>query len=352
MSKYQEYIDLLKKLISIPSFSGNESHTADCIAEFLSNKGILVQRHLHNIYARNTHFSEHAPTVLLNSHHDTVQPNQGYTKDPFSPIIENGRLYGLGSNDAGGSLIALLAAFCHYHEKEMPFNLIFAATAEEEISGANGIESVLPLLGKIDWGIVGEPTEMNIAVAERGLLVLDCTVHGTANHAAYGSKDSALYKAMEDIDFIRNHSFEKSCTYLGKTTMNVTMINAGRQHNIIPDKCTYTIDIRMNAEYSPEEIIEILQAHLQAEIQPRSLRLRPSVIEQSHPLIQAANAMHVPMYASMTMSDQALMRFPTIKFGPGDSHRSHTADEFIYIDEIYKGIETYIDFLSILQDIV
>jgi acetylornithine deacetylase len=280
-----------------------------------------------------------------------VQPNQGYTKDPFSPIIENGRLYGLGSNDAGGSLIALLAAFCHYHDTSLPFNLIFAATAEEEISGPNGIESILPLLGRIDCGIVGEPTEMNIAVAERGLLVLDCTVYGTANHAAYGSKDSALYKAMEDIDFIRNHSFEKSCIYLGKTTMNVTMINAGTQHNIIPDKCTYTIDIRMNAEYSPEEIIEILQTHLQAEIQPRSLRLRPSVIEQSHPLIQAANAMHIPMYASMTMSDQALMRFPTIKFGPGDSHRSHTANEFIYLDEIHKGIDIYIDFLSTLQDL-
>jgi acetylornithine deacetylase len=192
---------------------------------------------------------------------------------------------------------------------------------------------------------------MQIAIAERGLLVLDCTVYGTANHAAYGSKDSALYKAMEDIDFIRNHSFEKSCTYLGKTTMNVTMINAGTQHNIIPDKCTYVIDIRMNAEYLPEEIIGILQSHLHAEIKPRSLRLRPSLIEQTHPLIQAGNAMHIPMYASMTMSDQALMRFPTIKFGPGDSHRSHTADEFIYLHEIHQGIDKYIDFLSILQDL-
>jgi acetylornithine deacetylase len=351
MIEYQEYIELLQLLISIPSYSGNEEQTADSIAVFLQRKGIIVERHIHNVYARNSRFSEDLPTLLLNSHHDTVQPNQGYSRDPFEPCIENDRLYGLGSNDAGGSLIALLATFCQYHDAELPYNLIFAASAEEEISGPNGIESLLPLLGKIDCGIVGEPTGMQIAIAERGLLVLDCTVYGTANHAAYGSKDSALYKAMEDIDFIRNHSFEKSCTYLGKTTMNVTMINAGTQHNIIPDKCTYTIDIRMNAEYSPEEIIEILQAHLQAEIQPRSLRLRPSVIEQSHPLIQATNAMHVPMYASMTMSDQALMRFPTIKFGPGDSHRSHSADEFIYLHEIHQGIDKYIDFLSILQDL-
>lgn len=351
MIEYQEYIELLQLLISIPSYSGNEEQTADSIAVFLQRKGIFVERHTHNVYARNSRFSEDLPTLLLNSHHDTVQPNQRYSRDPFEPCIENDRLYGLGSNDAGGSLIALLATFCQYHDAELPYNLIFAATAEEEISGPNGIESLLPLLGKIDCGIVGEPTGMQIAIAERGLLVLDCTVYGTANHAAYGSKDSALYKAMEDIDFIRNHSFEKSCTYLGKTTMNVTMINAGTQHNIIPDKCTYTIDIRMNAEYSPEEIIAILQSHLQAEIHPRSLRLRPSLIEQTHPLIQAGNAMHIPMYASMTMSDQALMRFPTIKFGPGDSHRSHSADEFIYLHEIHQGIDKYIDFLSILQDL-
>ena len=351
MIEYQEYIELLQLLISIPSYSRNEEQTADSIAVFLQRKGIIVERHINNVYARNSQFSEGLPTLLLNSHHDTVKPNQGYSRDPFEPCIENDRLYGLGSNDAGGSLIALLATFCQYHDAELPYNLIFAATAEEEMSGPNGIESLLPLLGKIDCGIVGEPTGMQIAIAERGLLVLDCTVYGTANHAAYGSTDSALYKAMEDIDFIKNHSFEKSCSYLGKTTMNVTMINAGTQHNIIPDKCTYVIDIRMNAEYMPEEIIGILQSHLHAEIKPRSLRLRPSLIEQTHPLIQAGNAMHIPMYASMTMSDQALMRFPTIKFGPGDSHRSHTADEFIYLHEIHQGIDKYIDFLSILQDI-
>ena len=351
MIQYQEYIELLQLLISIPSYSGNEEQTADCIADFLHNKGIIVARYIHNVYARNSRFSEDLPTVLLNSHHDTVKPNQGYSRDPFEPCTENDRLYGLGSNDAGGSLIALLATFCHYHDAELPYNLIFAATAEEEISGRYGIESILPLIGDIDCGIVGEPTGMQIAIAERGLLVLDCTVYGTASHAAYGSADNALYKAMEDIHFIKNHSFEKSCSFLGKTMMNVTMINAGTQHNIIPDKCTYVIDIRMNAEYLPEEIIGILQSHLHAEIKPRSLRLRPSLIEQTHPLIQAGNAMHIPMYASMTMSDQALMHFPTIKFGPGDPTRSHTADEFIYLHEIHQGIDKYIDFLSILQDI-
>ena len=351
MIQYQEYIELLQLLICLPSYSGNEEQTADSIADFLQRKGIIVERHIHNVYARNSRFSEDLPTLLLNSHHDTVKPNQGYSRDPFEPSIENDRLYGLGSNDAGGSLIALLAAFCQYHNAELPFNLIFAATAEEEISGRNGIESILPLIGNIDCGIVGEPTGMQIAIAERGLLVLDCTVYGTASHAAYGSADSALYKAMEDIHFIKNHSFEKSCSFLGKTMMNVTMMSAGTQHNIIPDKCTYVIDIRMNAEYLPEEIIGILQSHLHAEIKPRSLRLRPSLIEQTHPLIQAGNTMQIPMYASMTMSDQALMHFPTIKFGPGDSNRSHTADEFIYLHEIHQGIDRYIDFLSILQDI-
>lgn len=351
MSQVQEYIELLQLLISIPSISRSENQTADCIENFFTKKGIVVERHLNNVYARNLLFADHLPTLLLNSHHDTVQPNAGYTKDPFSPIIEDGKLCGLGSNDAGGALIALLATFCQYHDKTLPFNLIFAATAEEEISGVNGIESILPLLGTIACGIVGEPTSMHIAIAESGLLVLDCTVSGTANHAAYGSIDNALYKALEDIEFIRNHSFEKECRYLGKSTMNVTMINAGTQHNIIPDTCTYTIDIRMNAEYMPEEIIEILHSHLHADIKPRSLRLRPSLTDKTHPLVQAGIAMGIPLFASLTMSDQALMPFPTIKFGPGDSKRSHTADEYIYLDEIHQGIVQYIDFLSILQNI-
>ena len=351
MIKHQEYIDLLSKLISIPSFSGSESQTADFIADFVEKKGMYSQRYLNNVFIRNVHYNDNLPTILLNSHHDTVKPNEGYSKDPFSPIIENGALYGLGSNDAGGSLVSLLATFSHFYDAELPFNLIYAATAEEEISGHNGIEALLPKLGTIDCGIVGEPTEMNIAIAERGLLVLDCTVSGTASHAAYGSGDNALYKAMEDITFLKEFSFEKSCKYLGNTTLNVTIINGGLQHNVIPDSCTYTIDIRMNAEYTGEDIIALLQPHLHATIKPRSLRLRPSIIEENHIFIKAGKALHIPLYPSLTMSDQALMPFPTIKFGPGNSHRSHTADEFIFLSEIYEGIELYIQFLTKLRDI-
>ena len=341
-------LDLLKNLIATPSFSREEEHTATLLEAFLQAKGIEVRRHFNNIIARNLHYDAAKPTILLNSHHDTVKPNKAYTIDPFTPLEKEGKLYGLGSNDAGGSLVSLLATFVYfYHRPDLRFNLVMAATAEEEISGKNGVECVLPLLGKIDGAIVGEPTLLQMAVAERGLMVLDCTAHGKAGHAARNEGVNAVYKALADIEWMRAYQFERVSPLIGPVTMNVTVIETdNKAHNVVPAQCTFVADVRINELYSFEEVLTIIRTHVQSAVAPRSDRLRSTMIPLDHPLVQAGLSLGKTYYGSPTSSDKALMPFPALKLGPGDSARSHTADEFIFIDEINEGIELYIQLLN------
>ncbi len=343
----QEATDLLKKLISTPSFSREEQNTALHIEQFLSKKGIPFQRKKNNIWALNQHFDPTLPTLLLNSHHDTVKPNKSWTLNPFEPLVRDGKLYGLGSNDAGGCLVSLIATFCHFYPRSgLSYNIALAATAEEEISGKEGLEIVVPELPPIAFAIVGEPTQLHLAVAEKGLLVLDCTARGKAGHAAREEGENALYKAIEDIEWIKNYRFPKVSPTLGPIKMSVTMINAGTQHNVIPDACTFTIDVRATEQYTLEEIIEVIQAHIQSEVGARSIRLRPSSIPVDHPIVQAGVALGRTTYGSPTTSDQALLDCPSLKMGPGHSERSHTADEFIYLHEIGDGIAQYVQMLE------
>ncbi len=350
-SLYTDAVGLLQQLIETPSFSREESATCDLICQFLEQRGIASQKEGYNIYARNAHYSEGKPVILLNSHHDTVKPNKGYTRDPFAPSIGNGKLYGLGSNDAGGCLVSLIATFVHFYpQKDLPFNLVLAASAEEEISGAGGIEKVLPVLGPVDFAVVGEPTLMQMAVAERGLMVLDAIAPGHAGHAARNEGDNALYHALDDIDFIRNYTWEKVSPLLGPSRMTVTAIETeNKQHNVVPANCHFTIDVRLNELYSFEEVIEVLQQKLKSKIQPRSMRLRSTSIPIDHPLVKAGTAMGKTAYGSPTTSDKALMPFLSLKMGPGDSARSHTADEFIYLHEIEEGIQDYIQLLETMK---
>lgn len=343
----KEAIALLKELIATPSFSKEEGATADLLAAFLQQYGAEPQRLQHNVWARNRHFNPQKPTVLLNSHHDTVRPNPGYTRDPFDPTVEGDVLYGLGSNDAGGPLVALLAAFLYFFERDdLPFNLIVAATAEEEISGRNGIEALLPHLGPIAVGIVGEPTQMQLAVAEKGLLVLDLVAEGRAGHAARDEGDNAIYRAMTDIEWLSNYQFPKVSSLLGPVKMSVTVIQAGSQHNVVPAECRFVVDVRVNECYSLEEVLDTVKANVQSAVTPRSLRLRSSLIPTEHPLVQAGLLLGRTAYGSPTLSDKALMPFPALKMGPGDSARSHTADEFILLSEIENGIELYVRLLG------
>lgn len=346
----EEATDLLKNLISTPSYSREEDNTALHIEQFLREKGIPFHRKKNNIWALNEHFDPALPTLLLNSHHDTVKPNKSWTLDPFEPLVRDGKLYGLGSNDAGGCLVSLIATFCYfYHRTGMAYNIALAATAEEEISGKEGLEIVVPELPSIAFAIVGEPTQMNLAVAEKGLLVLDCTARGVSGHAAREEGDNALYKAIRDIEWIRNYQFPKVSPTLGPIKMSVTMINAGTQHNVIPDACTFTIDVRATEQYTLEELIDIIQANIQSEVDARSIRLRPSSIPIDHPIVQAGVALGRTTYGSPTTSDQALLDCPSLKMGPGHSERSHTADEFIFLHEIGEGITQYI---QMLEDVI
>lgn len=339
-------INLLKQLIAIPSLSKEENKTADALEQFLTAQGVTCQRQLNNIWAFNKHYHNDRPTLLLNSHHDTVKPNSGYTLNPFEPIEKEGKLYGLGSNDAGGCLVALIATFLYFYDKpDLKYNFALAATAEEEISGTNGIELILPQLGTIDFAIVGEPTQMQLAIAEKGLMVLDCTVYGIAGHAARDEGENALYKALTAIDWFRTFQFPKVSDFLGPVKMSVTIINAGTQHNVVPNKCTFTVDIRLTDAYTAEETLAIIKQHVKADIVPRSMRMKPSSISSNHPIVKAGLALGQTTYGSPTTSDQALLSVPSLKLGPGDSARSHTADEFIYIDEITKGIDLYIKML-------
>lgn len=341
------YIDLLSKLITIPSLSKEEHKTASLIEEFLSEKLIVCQRIQNNIIARNKHFDPAKPTILLNSHHDTVKPNASWKKDPFTPVVVDGKLYGLGSNDAGGPLVSLIAAFVHFfNDENLKYNLIFAASAEEEISGKNGVELIIPDLGKIDFAIVGEPTKLEMAIAEKGLMVLDCRSKGIAGHAAREEGESAIYKAIPDITWFQNYRFDKTSELLGEIKMSVTVIEAGTQHNVVPDACRFVVDVRSTDAFTNEEILDIVKKNVTCEVAPRSTRLQPSGLPDGHVLISCAKALNIKTFGSPTLSDQALMPFPSVKIGPGDSARSHTADEFIGIQEIKDGIKLYIRILN------
>jgi acetylornithine deacetylase len=358
---YQDAVELLKKLIATPSFSKEEDKTADIIEQFLSNKNIPTNRLLNNVWCVNKYFDENKPTILLNSHHDTVKPNPQYTKNPFEAIVEDGKLYGLGSNDAGGCLVSLIAAFLFFYDKKnLKYNMVIAATAEEEISGVNGIEKLLQsaefnslILSEVEgrglggFAIVGEPTQTNLAIAEKGLLVLDCTATGKAGHAAREEGDNAIYKAMQDINWVQTYQFPKISETLGPIKMSVTSINTeNKAHNVVPAVCNFIVDIRITDAYSHEEVLETIRQHIQSDIKPRSMRLRSSKIDKDHPLVQAGIKLGKQTYGSPTTSDAALIPGPVLKCGPGDSARSHTADEYIYLAEIEEGINTYIKIIE------
>jgi len=377
---FREAIALLQRLIATPSFSREEDKTADILVSFFQQNNIPAGRFGNNVWAQNQHFNPEKPTILLNSHHDTVRPNMGYTRDPFSATIENervqksvahlnlimedqlfikgvphltehsienGKLYGLGSNDAGGCLVSLLAAFQWFYEEEnLPFNLVFAASAEEEISGKNGLEALLPLLPPIDCGIVGEPTQLQLAVAEKGLMVLDCQAIGKAGHAAREEGENAIYAALADIEWFRTFQFPRPSPWLERVKMSVTVIETpNKAHNVVPDECHFVVDVRLTDAYTSSEILATIQQNVRCAVTPRSLRLRATAIPLEHPLVQAGIALGKIPYGSPTLSDKALMPFPALKVGPGDSARSHSADEFIYVAEIREAIELYIRLL-------
>lgn len=346
-----EAVSLLKKLIETPSLSKEEEATAAVLADFLHSKNIIFSRKGNNLWATNLHFDPKLPTILLNSHHDTVKPNQGYTRDPFQAYVEEGKLYGLGSNDAGGCLVSLISAFAYFYTQKLPYNLVLAASAEEEVSGKGGIESLLPELPEIHLAIVGEPTQLQLAVAEKGLLVIDAEVKGKAGHAARDEGENAIYKALDDLNLIKNYRFKKKSDYLGENKVTATIIQAGSQHNVVPDLCTYTLDVRVTDAYRLEEALEELRVVLQADLKPRSLRLNSSRIDPDHKILRVADHMGLALFGSPTLSDQALIPYPSVKIGPGDSARSHTADEFIYVEEIEKGVELYINLLTTYFDI-
>ena len=342
------YVQLLRTLIATPSLSREESATAEIIFNYLKEKTeAYPERISNNVWMRNKHFDENKPTVLLNSHHDTVKPNASYTRNPIEADIIDGKLFGLGSNDAGGALVCLIETFVNfYHRTNLPFNIILLASAEEEISGANGVELALKHLPQIDYGIVGEPTLLDCAIAEKGLMVIDATAHGIAGHAARNEGLNAIQVAFEDFQTIQSGLFPKVSEFLGAVKATVTQINAGTQHNVIPDTCKYVIDVRVNEKYSLQDVLEVLQQNLKADLKPRSVRLQSSKIDSNHPLVKAIDALNINKYGSPTLSDQALMSFPTIKIGPGDSARSHTADEFIFLKELEAGVKVYSSILE------
>ena len=343
----KDAIELLKNLIQTESFSKQEDSTAAIIEEFFRERNIPYRRKKNNIWAKNKHFDASKPTVLLNSHHDTVKPNPSWTLNPLNPLVKEGKLFGLGSNDAGGCLVSLIATFCYfYYRNDLTYNIVMAATAEEEISGREGLEMVVPDLPEIAFAIVGEPTEMHLAVAEKGLLVIDCIAHGKSGHAARDEGENALYKAVKDISWFQNYKFPKISENLGPIKMSVTMINAGSQHNVVPDTCKFTVDIRVTEQYTLEEITDVVKANIESEVVPRSIRLRPSSIPKEHPIVQAGISMGRNTYGSPTTSDQALLDCPSLKMGPGDSARSHTADEYVHLYEVEEGIQLYIKMLE------
>ena len=334
-------VQLLKKLIATPSVSRNEKDAADIMEQTIRSYGFEPQREANNLWIIDPHYDESRPTLLLNAHIDTVKPVASWSRDPFSPDVEDDVLYGLGSNDCGGGLCSLLQIFRMLTEKPQSYNLIYLASAEEEVSGKDGITRALPLLPHIDLAIVGEPTGMNPAVAEKGLMVLDVIAHGKSGHAARNEGVNAIYEALDDMRWIRDYKFEKVSEFLGPTKMTLTVVNAGTQHNVIPDKCTMLVDIRTNEFYDNEEVYEFIRQHLKSEVKAHSFRLKSSRIDPEHPLIRKCVAMGMKPFGSPTLSDQALMHFPSFKLGPGESSRSHSANEFIRISEIRNAIAKY-----------
>ena len=334
-------VQLLKKLIATPSVSRNEKDAADIMEQTVRSYGFEPQREANNLWIIDPHYDESRPTLLLNAHIDTVKPVASWSRDPFSPDVKDGVLYGLGSNDCGGGLCSLLQIFRMLTEKPQSYNLIYLASAEEEVSGKDGITRALPLLPHIDLAIVGEPTGMNPAVAEKGLMVLDVIAHGKSGHAARNEGVNAIYEALDDMRWIRDYKFEKVSEFLGPTKMTLTVVNAGTQHNVIPDKCTMLVDIRTNEFYDNEEVYEFIRQHLKSEVKAHSFRLKSSRIDPEHPLIRKCVAMGMKPFGSPTLSDQALMHFPSFKLGPGESSRSHSANEFIRISEICDAIAKY-----------
>lgn len=350
---FKEVTYLLQQFISTPSFSREEQDVADRMQHFLQQKGCTPNRKGNNIWVYNQYFSTAKPTLLLNSHIDTVKPVKAWQRNPFEATIKGDKLYGLGSNDAGGALMSLLATFLHFYDQpDLPYNLVFAATAEEEISGKNGIASILSELGKIEVAIVGEPTQMRLAIAEKGLVVMDGVATGKAGHAARKEGENAIYKALTDIQQLQEFTFPKISDLLGPVKVSVTQINAGYQHNVVPDECRFVVDVRTNEHYTNPEIVEMLQAQVRSKLSPRSLRLNSSGIAPDHPLIKAGQTLNMDCFGSPTLSDQALLPFPSIKIGPGKSARSHTADEFIYLSEIQQGIFKYIQLLKKYQVVI
>lgn len=338
-------IDLLKNMIRIPSFSRDEGAVADFLERWMLTEGFEARRLGNNLWMESGPV-DGRPTILLNAHIDTVKPASGYTRDPFTPEIEDGCLYGLGSNDDGGSLVALLETYSRLIQKEQPYRLIFSATAEEEVSGKGGLDLILPELGLIDFGVMGEPTGMRMAVAERGLMVLDCTAYGKSGHAARNEGVNAIYKAIEDIQWFKSHSFDRVSDFLGAVKMSVTQINAGTQHNVVPDRCTFVVDVRPNGMYTNPELLEMIKSSVSCEVKERSTRIGSSHLPMDHPAVVRGLSLGLEPFGSPTTSNQALCHFPTLKIGPGDSARSHSADEYIRLDEIADGIETYVALLD------
>lgn len=338
-------IDLLKNMIRIPSFSRDEGAVADFLERWMLTEGFEARRLGNNLWIESGP-ADGRPTILLNAHIDTVKPASGYTRDPFTPEIEDGSLYGLGSNDDGGSLIALLETYSRLIQKEQPYRLIFSATAEEEVSGKGGLDLILPELGRIDFGVMGEPTGMRMAVAERGLMVLDCTAYGKSGHAARNEGVNAIYKAIEDIQWFKSHSFDRVSDFLGAVKMSVTQINAGTQHNVVPDRCTFVVDVRPNGMYTNPELLEMIKSSVSCEVKERSTRIGSSHLPMNHPAVVRGLSLGLEPFGSPTTSNQALCHFPTLKIGPGDSARSHSANEYIRLDEIGDGIETYVALLD------
>ncbi len=336
-------LGLLKGLIKTPSFSGNEEDVSRIIQDLLKTFEIRYFTSGNNVWAQNQFFDTSKPTILLNSHMDTVKPNNGYTHDPFTPEIVSGKLFGLGSNDAGGPLVSLLSAFVYfYNRKNLKYNIVIAATAEEESSGPNGLNSLLKELPPIDFAIVGEPTGMQMAIAEKGLLVIDAYAPGKAGHAAHDNTENAIYNALGDINHIRNYAFEKVSPLLGEVKMTVTQIEAGEQHNVVPATCHFVIDVRVNEKYTSHEIFEVLDRQTKSKLLARSFHLNPSFIRKEHPFVQAGLKWGRKTYGSPTLSDQSVLNIPSLKMGPGDSKRSHSANEFIYLDELKEGIQLFI----------
>ncbi|WP_103071332.1 M20 family metallo-hydrolase [Aquimarina sediminis] len=344
-----EAIELLHRLIETQSFSSEEDKTAQLIEDWFTYNTIPFKRENNNIWAYNKYYDESKQTILLNSHHDTVKPNGNYTNDPFNAFVENGKLYGLGSNDAGGCLVSLLATFTYfYSRKDLKYNFVIVASAEEENSGPLGLKSVLKYFENVEFAIVGEPTLMQLAVAEKGLLVMDVSIRGTASHAAHPNDDNAIYNSIPVIQWFESYRFEKKSETLGEVKMTVTQINAGKQHNVVPAGCDLVVDIRVNDKYKNEEVLEVVKQQMpnNVEIKPRSLDLGSSSISIDHPIVKSGVSLGRTTYGSPTLSDQSVLRCPSLKLGPGDSTRSHSANEFIYIDEIKEGVELYIKILE------